>query len=93
MCTGSGAGIGQAIARGLHEAGATVFVHDLSGELVEQAIGSWAAASGCGASRGRRLGRRLHALIEQVPDVDVLVNNVGFGKMDPVWRSPTPTGS
>ena len=87
LVTGSGAGIGQAIARGLHEAGATVVVHDLSSERVEQSIaelGGGERLRGVAADAGSAAG--CEALIEQVPDVDVLVNNVGFGKMDPVWE-------
>jgi len=89
LVTGSGAGIGLAIAAGLHGAGATVVVHDLTQERAEAAVASLgggdrlrAVATDAGSAEG------CAALIEQVPQVDVLVNNVGFGKMDPVWDIP-----
>ena len=87
LVTGSGAGIGYAIAAGLHGAGATVVVHDLDEPRVQQAVaalGGGERLRGVAADAGSAAG--CAALIVAVPDVDVLVNNVGYGKMDPVWE-------
>jgi NAD(P)-dependent dehydrogenase (short-subunit alcohol dehydrogenase family) len=87
LVTGSGAGIGRAIAFALHDSGATVVVHDVAEERVEETV---ASLNGDGdrvrtvvADAGTASG--CAALTEAVPDVDILVNNVGVGRMEPVF--------
>jgi NAD(P)-dependent dehydrogenase (short-subunit alcohol dehydrogenase family) len=87
LVTGSGAGIGRAIATHLHAAGATVVVHDLDAERVDDlvdvlgdrvrgVVGDVGTAAGC------------DEVLSREPDVDILVNNVGVGRMEPVWDIP-----
>jgi NAD(P)-dependent dehydrogenase (short-subunit alcohol dehydrogenase family) len=76
LVTGSSAGIGHAIAAGLAQAGAHVFVNGRSAERAEEAarrIG--AAAEPVAADVGTAEG--CEAILRAVPDVDILVNNAG----------------
>ena len=91
LVTGSGAGIGHAIAAGLHAAGAHVVVNDLAQEGVEASVERIAAANGDGerlrgvaADLGTAEGAA--ALIAAAPDVDVLVNNVGIAWPRPAFE-------
>ncbi|MBZ9567695.1 MULTISPECIES: SDR family NAD(P)-dependent oxidoreductase [Modicisalibacter] len=87
IVTGSTAGIGFAIARGLAESGAEVTVTgrtqarvDAAIETIRQAVPG-AAVSGVAADLGTAEGCR--ALIDARPETDILVNNVGiFGPQD-----------
>jgi len=99
LVTGSSAGIGQAVARGLAATGATVIVHGRSAASVER---------GCARLRAAVPGAQVHgvaadladaagadALVAALPGpVDVLVNNAGiygpkdfFEADDAVWET------
>jgi len=87
IVTGSTAGIGFAIARGLAESGAEVTVTGRTRARVDAAIEAIkkdvpnAGVSGVAADLGTAEGCR--ALIEARPETDILVNNVGiFGPQD-----------
>lgn len=87
IVTGSTAGIGFAIARGLAESGAEVTVTGRTQARVDAAIESIkqadpdARVSGVAADLGTAEG--CQALIDARPDTDILVNNVGiFGPQD-----------
>lgn len=97
LVTGSGQGIGLAIATGLARAGADVVVNARSQESVDRAAGEVRAAVPDASVRGVAADLSTDdgsaALLEQVPDVDVLVNNLGiFGSAEPLeitddeWR-------
>src|SRR6201999_2177960 len=82
VVTGSTAGIGHAIARGLAEAGATVVVNGRSQVKVDAAVAAIAKAvpqaklRGVAADVSSAAGCR--ALFAEVPHVDILVNNAGI---------------
>lgn len=87
LVTGSTAGIGFAIARLLVQEGADVIVNGRQAKDVEQAVSSIKneshnkKVSGIAADFSKKA--EVDALMEQVPEVDILVNNVGvFNQID-----------
>jgi NAD(P)-dependent dehydrogenase (short-subunit alcohol dehydrogenase family) len=87
IVTGSTAGIGFAIAKGLAAAGAMVVLNGRKQPAVDKAIGTLtravpgAALHGVAADLGTAEG--CAALVKAVPAADILVNNVGiFGPQD-----------
>jgi NAD(P)-dependent dehydrogenase (short-subunit alcohol dehydrogenase family) len=82
LVTGSTAGIGFATARLLASEGAHVTVNGRTEQRVQEAVGRLrtdlpgATVNGVGADLGSADGCRF--LIERLPDVDVLVNNLGI---------------
>jgi NAD(P)-dependent dehydrogenase (short-subunit alcohol dehydrogenase family) len=87
LVTGSTAGIGFAVARGLVQAGADVVVNGRTGERVEAAVARLlderpeATLHGVAADLGDAVGVR--GLLDVVPDVDILVNNLGVYESKP----------
>jgi NAD(P)-dependent dehydrogenase (short-subunit alcohol dehydrogenase family) len=92
VVTGSTAGIGLAAALALAEEGALVTVNGRTGERVEAAVRTLerevpgARVAGVAADLGRAEG--CAALVSQVPEVDVLVNNVGIFEPKPFEEIP-----
>lgn len=87
IVTGSTAGIGFAIARGLAACGAAVVLNGRTGPAVERAVGELtrlvpgAAVRGVAADLGTAQG--CAALLAAEPSCDILVNNVGvYGPQD-----------
>ncbi|MEH2224375.1 SDR family NAD(P)-dependent oxidoreductase [Nostoc sp.] len=82
LVSGSTAGIGLAIAFGLAQEGASVIVNGRSEERVAQAISKIkhstpdAKVSGVVADAGTTSG--VEKLIQEVPHVDILINNLGI---------------
>ena len=82
VVTGSTAGIGFAIAKGLAASGAHVVINGRTGEKVEAAKKSLAAQipdaqlTGVAADLGSAEG--VADFVRQVPETDILVNNVGI---------------
>jgi NAD(P)-dependent dehydrogenase (short-subunit alcohol dehydrogenase family) len=82
IVTGSTAGIGFAIAKGLADAGATVVVNGRTQAAVDKAIASLrksvpgASVRGVAADLGTAKG--CEALVAAEPAADILVNNVGI---------------
>ncbi|WP_375479570.1 SDR family NAD(P)-dependent oxidoreductase [uncultured Nostoc sp.] len=82
LVSGSTAGIGLATALGLAQEGASVIVNGRSEERVAQAIAKIqhstpdAKVSGVVADAGTASG--VEKLIQEVPQVDILINNVGI---------------
>lgn len=92
LVTGSTEGIGFAIAKGLHEAGAQVVVNGRTQAKVDAAVARLGgAARGFAADLGTAEGAR--ALVAAEPAFDIVVNNLGifepsdfFETDDAVWE-------
>lgn len=92
LVTGSTAGIGFAIAQGLDAAGAEVFINGRSQERVDAAIAQLkksnpaSKARGVAADCGNAKGVAL--LQSKIPNLDILVNNVGIFEPKPFFEIP-----
>jgi NAD(P)-dependent dehydrogenase (short-subunit alcohol dehydrogenase family) len=82
LVTGSTAGIGYAIAKGLAAAGADVVLNGRSQAKVDKAVKSLTAEeSGCkvrGIAADVSTSAGCKALVAALPDVDILINNAGI---------------
>ncbi len=89
LVTGSTAGIGYATAEALLKAGASVVISGRSEDRVAEAVGKL-SGNGTGDVRGVAAdistAQGADELIAQVPDVDVLVNNLGIYGAQPVFE-------
>jgi len=82
LVTGSTAGIGFATARALAREGVQVVVNGRTQERVDAAVGHIGpGARGIAADLGTARGTA--HLVEQLPDVDILVNNLGIFEAKP----------
>jgi NAD(P)-dependent dehydrogenase (short-subunit alcohol dehydrogenase family) len=92
IVTGSTAGIGLSIALGLAAAGAQVVVTGRTKARVDEALAAIkkqvpdARLTGVAGDLGTREGAE--ALIAQVPDTDILVNNLGIFEPKPFFDIP-----
>src|SRR6185312_4890899 len=93
LVTGSAQGIGQAIAAGLAAAGARVGVNGRSAGSVERAIGELGDGDFVAAPADIATDEGAAAVLEALPEVDILINNLGiFGAKpaleitDDEWR-------
>ena len=92
VVTGSTAGIGLAVARGLAAEGAMVMVNGRTAARVDAAVRSihqavkGAHVGGVAADLGTAAG--CEALTDEVPDIDILVNNVGIFEPKPFEEIP-----
>ena len=92
IVTGSTAGIGLAAARALAEEGALVTINGRTADRVQAAVRTLelevpgAHVAGVAADVGRAEG--CAALARQVPEVDILVNNVGIFEPKPFEEIP-----
>ena len=90
--SGSTAGIGYAIAALLLKEGATVIINGRAQESVDKAITQLRAnsdktkLSGIAADFAKR--DEVESLINQLPDIDILVNNVGIFEPKPFEEIP-----
>ncbi len=82
LVTGSTQGIGLAIATRLAEAGARVVVNGRTQERVDQAVGK-IDGDVVGVAADVATDDGVATLLEQVPTVDVLVNNLGIFNAEP----------
>lgn len=91
IVSGSTAGIGLAIALGLAQAGATVVVNGRTQARVDQALEQIrdkfpaARLQGIAADLGTQDGAAL--LFKEVPDTDILVNNLGIFEAKPFFET------
>jgi NAD(P)-dependent dehydrogenase (short-subunit alcohol dehydrogenase family) len=90
LITGSTAGIGFAIAKGLAESGAAVVVNGRADATVDRAVARIrkavprASVKGVAADAGSADGA--DALIAAAPQIDILVNNVGIFEVKPFFE-------
>jgi NAD(P)-dependent dehydrogenase (short-subunit alcohol dehydrogenase family) len=92
LVTGSTAGIGYASAQALAHAGASVVVNGRNKERVTEAVERIRAATGSdtvtGIATDLATAEGANDLFTQLPDVDVLVNNLGIFGATPVFEIP-----
>jgi NAD(P)-dependent dehydrogenase (short-subunit alcohol dehydrogenase family) len=81
LVTGSTGGIGLAIAAALAAEGASVIVNGRTQSRVDSAVKRAGAAYGIAADLGTDAGAR--AVTQRLPDVDILVNNLGIFEPKP----------
>ena len=97
LVTGGGRGIGRAIALGLAAEGAEVAVLDVLGDAAAavgreiEALGVKALALPADLTRRADVARGVEAAIGQFGQLDVLVNNAGWDKVEPFLESDEPT--
>lgn len=95
LVTGSTAGIGYAIAKGLAEAGAEVVINGRKAAAVDEAVARLkaelpqAGLRGIAADVGHAEG--CAALVAALPAVDILVNNVGIYGPQDFFETPDET--
>ncbi len=98
VTAGAGAGIGQATARRFLEEGATVVLTDAHGRRVQEVAQSLSEAFGREVV-GRQLDvtdeDQVQAVVEETlaahGRIDVLFNNAGINKLEPIWEMSTAT--
>ncbi len=92
MVTGSTAGIGLATAVGLFREGASVVINGRTPERVEQAVAKVRGTGGDGQVTGVAADLSnadgVAELVRQVPEVDILVNNLGIFEPRPFEAIP-----
>lgn len=97
LVTGGGRGIGRAIALALAHEGAEVAVLDILEDHAEavareiEALGVKALALGADLTRRADVERAVAATIAQFGQLDVLVNNAGWDRLEPFLESDEAT--
>ena len=93
LVTGSARGLGNVIARGLLEAGATVVLNDVSREALDEAVGQFrqegftTPAYAFDIADEQQVTKAVKA-IEQSHPIDILVNNAGIHRRDALMDMP-----
>ncbi len=89
MVTGASYGIGMAIAKALHEAGATIVFNDINADLVQKGIASYkedgikAYGYVCDVTNEEQVYEVIAQITSEVGVIDILVNNAGIIKRIP----------
>lgn len=90
VVTGAAQGIGLAMARTLHEQGASVMLLDRDGDAVAKAAAELGAASApCDVTSEEDVQRVVDATVERFGGLDFLVNNAGITR-DASMRKMSP---
>jgi 3-oxoacyl-[acyl-carrier protein] reductase len=82
LVTGAGSGIGRAIARRFHDAGAFVYVNDIHESGARETLGA-AHALVADVSDSRQVA----AMFGELKRLDILVNNAGIAESPERWRN------
>jgi 2-hydroxycyclohexanecarboxyl-CoA dehydrogenase len=97
LVTGGGRGIGRAIALGLAREGAEVAVLDILGDHAEavrreiEALGVKGLALSCDLTRRAEVNRAVDEALAQLGQLDIVVNNAGWDKLEPFLESEEAT--
>jgi len=97
LVTGGGRGIGRAIALGLAQAGAEVAVLDILKDNAEavrreiEALGVKGLALAADLTRRAEVERAVAETLAQLGQLDVLVNNAGWDRLEPFLESEEET--
>ena len=90
IVTGGATGIGEAIARRLARAGATIAVADLNADgaqTIAASIGGASFGLAMDISRSDSVGPAIDSILARRSQIDILVNNAGLGgKAAPLWE-------
>lgn len=92
IVTGSGRGIGKAIASLLVEAGAKIVVNDVSGDLSKSAAAEFesrgieALAAPCNVTMTEQIDKMVESVMNRFGRIDILVNNAGITRDDLFMR-------
>jgi NAD(P)-dependent dehydrogenase (short-subunit alcohol dehydrogenase family) len=90
IVTGAATGIGEAIARRLASAGATVAIADLNVDAASKtadSIGRNSFSVGCDVTDSVSVADAVREVISRTGRIDILVNNAGIaGRAAPVWE-------
>src|ERR1700679_2571435 len=84
IVTGSGRGIGRAIAESLMKEGAKVVISDINEELCAQTTKELEAAGGqalgiaCNVTNSESVAKMVEAVVAKWGRIDILVNNAGI---------------
>src|SRR6266511_1559258 len=93
LVTGGGRGIGRAIALGLAQEGAEVAVLDILADNAEavrreiEALGVKGLALSCDLTRRPEVNRAVAEALAQLGQLDIVVNNAGWDKLEPFLES------
>ncbi|ADJ45282.1 short-chain dehydrogenase/reductase SDR [Amycolatopsis mediterranei S699] len=89
--TGSGAGIGKAIAALCTERGARVVISDVNADAAKQAAGEIGAAgvANCDVTDEAQVQSAIQEAVGLLGGLDVLVNNAGIEVSSPLLQQPT----
>jgi NAD(P)-dependent dehydrogenase (short-subunit alcohol dehydrogenase family) len=92
LVTGSTAGIGFAAAAGLFREGASVIINGRTPQRVEEAVGKIRGLGGDGEVSGiaadLSTAEGVNDMVRQLPEVDILVNNLGIFEPKPFEEIP-----
>jgi 2-hydroxycyclohexanecarboxyl-CoA dehydrogenase len=97
LVTGGARGIGRAIALGLAREGAEVAVLDILADHAEavrreiEALGVKGLALGCDLTRRAEVNRAVDEALAQLGQLDIVVNNAGWDKLEPFLESEEAT--
>ena len=90
LVTGASYGIGSAIAKALHEAGATICFNDINDEFVAKGLENYKQANipahgyVCDVTNEEQVQELVRKIEEEVGVIDILVNNAGIIKRIPM---------
>jgi 2-hydroxycyclohexanecarboxyl-CoA dehydrogenase len=97
LVTGGGRGIGRAIALGLAQEGAEVAVLDILTDNAEavrreiESLGVKGLALSCDLTRRPEVNRAVDEALAQLGQLDIVVNNAGWDKLEPFLESEEVT--